>query len=153
MAKLKSMESGNVAESLVMAELAMRTYIPARTERNAETFDILVTNRKGTKTCALQVKAIQNGLTFKLSKKNEEYTQGQDNCFYVFVSLANKKCERHRFYIVPFKDVAETIRTGHPIYLATPGKRVEQRKDTSMRAYIIDETKYKESDFSILGLD
>lgn len=155
MSKLMSVDSGNLGEYEVLAELTRRNYVAVLTGRNTKDFDIIACNKKGTKFAVIQVKSIQShDLTkFRLTEKHEQYSEDQQHFYYVFVSLANDKFNKARFYVVPAKDVAEFAREAYQKYINTKGPRVAQRKESSMRWFEVDENKYKESDFSILDLE
>lgn len=154
MAKLKNVECGHIGENIVLTELKRKNYIASLLDDRAKSFDLIAMNETGTKFCAIQVKTSQKGkCEFQLSKKNEKYIQGQENCFYAFVELKSEKNPQDKIFIVPFKEVAESIAKRHKEWLNTPSKNGKPHNDGPIRTYVLNESKYKNLDFSLLNLD
>lgn len=129
--KISSALSGISGEYFVAAELSRLGYIASITLRNTRGTDILATNSDASKAVGIQVKTNQgNRKAWLLDKKAEDYFA--DNLFYVFVNLKGKM-SRPDFYVVPSRIVAEHVKKGHVKWLATPGKKGEQHRDSSMR--------------------
>lgn len=127
-----NVNTGNAGEYFVAGELERRGFIVAVPMSNVENFDILAIHRKTYKQYAIQVKT--TGFKRKewtLDKKNEDLFG--DNIFYVFVSL--NQLETPSFHIVPSKEVANTIKESHKLYLSSVGRNGQQRKDSRMRKF------------------
>ncbi len=138
--KLNSVLSGVAGEYLVAGELSRRGYIASITLRNSRGVDILVTNKKATRTAAIQVKTHYNkGTAWVLNEKAEKYHAPK--LFYAFVSL--NFGAPPDFYIVPSKVVAETIKKHNRKWLKTPGKKGQKRNQTAMRTFRDDKKRYR----------
>ena len=123
---------GNSGEYFVAGELERRGFTVAVPMSNVKDFDILAINRETHEQFAIQVKTTgYKQKKWVLSKNNEELRG--NNIFYVFVSL--NELETPEYHIVPSKVVADTIKASHQAWLNTPGKKGQQHKDTSIRAF------------------
>jgi hypothetical protein len=130
--KLPTSLTGVAGEYLVAAELSRRGYVASLTLRNARQIDILASNAAASRSVGIQVKTRQGSRPrWPLSKRAE--SDFADNLFYVFVNLNDGG--QPDFYAVPSKVVAYAARESHKVFLQTPGRRGQQRKDTSMRMF------------------
>jgi hypothetical protein len=150
MAEISTILSGVAGEYFVAAELSRRGYIASITLRNTRGIDILVSNENASKQVGIQVKTNQNDKpVWLLNEKAENYFA--ENLFYVFVRLKSRNDERPDFYVVSSAIVAEyTKRTNHE-WLVTPGKKGQQRNNSSMRTFRDLDGVYKDK-WEILGL-
>ena len=151
--RLKPILTGIAGEYFVAGELSRRGYVASITLRNTRGIDILASNADATRSVGIQVKTSQDsGNEWVLSHKAEEAPDGDvaDNFFYVFVSLNGAGAPSYN--IVPRLVVAEYLRSDHAKWLATPGKKGQVHKDTSMRKFKDPEGKYRDA-WSLLGLD
>lgn len=147
--RITTILTGVAGEYFVAAELSRRGFIASITMRNSRGFDILATNENASRTVTIQIKTSQSARReWILNDKAEKGFSPE--WFYVFVIL-NLPTERPHFHIVPSKDVADQISTGHRSYLATPGKKGQQRKDSTMRKFLDLEGCYLER-WDLLGL-
>lgn len=147
--KITSILTGVAGEYFVAAELSRRGFVASITMRNSRGFDILATNENASRTVTIQVKTNQYSRPeWMLNDKAER--SFSDDWFYVFVIL-NRPDERPHYHVVPSKEVAAQISTGHRAYLGTLGRAGQQRKDTTMRKFMDPEGRYLER-WDLLGL-
>ena len=130
---------GNAGEYYIASLLSAYGFTATITLGRAEKYDILALSPKG-RTIKISVKTRikENIKRFPLSKKDEK--GGDTNSYYAFIRLNELKKEPD-FWIIPGKRVGKLIKNAHKKYLATPGKRVKQRKDTNLRNLWIKMTK------------
>lgn len=138
--KVSTILAGVSGEYFVAAELSRRGYICSVTLKNTKGIDILVCNEEATKTLGIQVKTNQiNRSEWVLSDKSERLID--ETIFYVFVNLREIN-DLPEFYVVPSKIVSEYIISNHKSWLSEPGKKGQQRNDSSMRKFRDYEKKY-----------
>ncbi|EJL6789031.1 aspartate ammonia-lyase [Vibrio cholerae] len=131
--KISGSQAGIAGEYFVAAELSRRGYLCSVMLKNTKGVDILVSNEDSSKLIGVQVKTNNSSRkSWLLSQKNEGQKQG--NFVYAFVNLVGLG-DLPEYYIVSSNDVAEQITQGHKEWLATPGKRGQQRNDTNMRMF------------------
>ena len=141
--------SGVAGEYFVAAELSKRGHIASITLKNTRGIDILASNIEATRQVVIQVKTNRDEkLQWLLYETAEDYYA--DNLFYVFVNLKGEG-ERPDYYIVPSKTVAEYAKTEHQEWLATPGRHGQQRNETTMRVFRVQDNTYLEN-WNLLGL-
>ncbi len=131
---------GNCGEYFVAAELERHGFTVAVPMSNVKDFDILAINRDdNSKQYAVQVKT-QSGTKreWTLSKKNESMVG--DNIIYVFVILNG--LDYPKYYIVPSKEVADTIKVSHQKWIHTPGKNGQSHNDNNMRKFVLSDDRY-----------
>ena len=139
MKKLDKTSIGKCGEYFVAAELERNGFTAALTLSNTTEFDILAINRDTKRKVAIQVKTNHTKAnTWTLSSKNEEMKD--ENCFYVFVTL--NEMEAPRYFIVNSKEVAESISLGHQNWLKAKAESGKSDKDTSIRKFSFDYSKY-----------
>ena len=132
-AQLGTILSGVSGEYFVAAELSRRGCIASITLRNSRGVDILATTEDASHSVAIQVKSNQTGTKdWMLHAKAE--TEFAEKLFYVFVNL-NGINGTPEYHIVRSAVVAEHCRRTHAEYLATPGRKGQKRKDSSMRKF------------------
>lgn len=150
MAEINSVLSGVAGEYYVAAELSKRGYLASITLRNTKGVDILCSDQDARKSVGIQVKTSKGKQkSWILNQKCENYFA--ENLFYVFVGLNDR--EGHPdFYIVPSKIVAEYAKSNHQNWLSSPGKKGQQRNDTSMRKFDDAKGTYKDR-WDLLGLE
>jgi hypothetical protein len=147
-ARLSTGLSGVSGEYLVAAELSRRGFVASLTLKNTRGIDILASNLAATKQAAIQVKTEQgSGKDWMLTEKAESVAGPR--LFYVFVRLHG--LGQPDFYIVPSRVVARFVRTNHRRWLRTRGVKGQAHKDTPMRKFRDDATRYKDA-WHLLGL-
>src|SRR5579859_5726124 len=120
---------GVAGEYFVAAELSRLGYIASITLRNTRGVDILASDANASRQVGIQVKSNQgNARAWILNEKAERYIA--KNLFYVFVNLRAHP-ERPEFFVVPSKDVAAHITTGHSDWLTKKGPGGRPHKDSS----------------------
>ena len=147
--KISSSLSGVAGEYYVAAELTRLGFIASITLRNAKGVDILATNLSASKTAAIQVKTNQNSEKCWIMNQKSETIFGE-NFFYVFVNLGSH-LKHPEYHIVPSAIVAKFIRDSHALWLNTPGKKGQARKDTTMRKFFDSDNEYL-GRWDLLGL-
>ncbi len=131
--KLTNGLTGISGEYFVAAELSRRGFMASITLRNNDSIDIHASKLSNNKIFAIQVKTNQSGKAAWILNGKAELNP-KDNFFYIFVSLKGES-ERPDYFIVPSKKVAETVKSGHAIWLAAPGKKGQAHNDSSMRKF------------------
>jgi hypothetical protein len=123
---------GAAGEHLVLSRLLARGLLASQAPRGVRKADILVNPLDGGKPLLIQVKT-RSGVGAKkrwaMDAKHEEIDD--PNLFYCFVDLGE---DNPSVYVVPSKMVAKIIKTGHALWLKTPGKKGQKHNDNSMRA-------------------
>ncbi|QSX09523.1 hypothetical protein J0B03_05525 [Alkalibacter rhizosphaerae] len=124
---------GIAGENFVVAELTRRGYIALSTSKNTKGIDILVSDKVGEHTAAIQVKTCNNEkqLKWKLSNKTEQ--NFSRNLYYVFVNMNQGK--QPTYYVVPSQYVAFRVKQDYEEWLATPGKNGKKHNETTMRTF------------------
>ena len=134
--KISSRIVGAAGEYYVLSQLLRRGWIAALAPDGAPNMDILVTDKNSKKLCAIQVKTrrgIGHGGGWPMARKHE--TIIASDLFYVFVDLGMQSSDTTNSYILPSRVVADRIRRGHRVWLATPGKGGRPHKDSNMRQF------------------
>ena len=119
---------GNAGEHYVMAELLKQGVIAALTPRNATAFDILATNGKCDAKIRVKTKSEQYDHWMWNAKKDGEIFRqlSRQRDFVVMVELKNK-LERPNFWIVPTHQINKWLNNEYKRWVATPGKKGQQR--------------------------
>ncbi len=131
--KLSKGITGIAGEYFVAGELSRRGFMASVTLRNNDSIDIHASKLSNNKIFAIQVKTNQyGGRSWPLSKKAELLKS--DNLFYIFVALKGLT-ERPEYFIVSSEYIADSLKNGHAIWLATPGKKGQPHRDTNMRQF------------------
>ncbi len=128
-----SLLHGVAGEYFVAAELSRQGFIASITLRNTRGIDILASNANASRTVGIQVKTHKGKRTGWLMGKRAE-TYSAPDLFYVFVRLPPDG-GLPEYHIVPSRVVADAVRVGYAKWRATPGKRGQERNDSSMRMF------------------
>lgn len=122
---------GNAGEYYIASRLSAENFIVTITLGRAEKYDILAVNPKG-KTIKISVKTRfkEDAKRFPLGEKDE--CGFSADFYYAFVVLNELKKEPD-FWVIPSKEVSEVLYKSHRFYLDNPGKKGQQRKDSSLR--------------------
>ena len=128
---------GAAGEHYIMCQLLRRGLIAALAPVGVPNSDIVVTDAIGEKLCAIQVKTrTEKGSDggWHMGKKHE--TVSSPNLLYAFLDFGKSLIDPPTCYVVPSKQVAAAVRDSHALWLATPGKRGQKRKDSNMRRFL-----------------
>ncbi|WP_299826968.1 hypothetical protein [uncultured Roseobacter sp.] len=130
---------GAAGEHYVMSCLLRRGYIAALAPEGAPNLDIVVSTEDGRFQTGIQVKTRRGhgaDRGWHMSAKHENIVSPTlYYCFVDFVSTSAKAC---KVWIVPSETVADAVRLSHATWLATPGAKGQQRKDSTMRRFLPD---------------
>jgi hypothetical protein len=135
----KSTVLGAAGEHYVMCQLLRRGLIAALAPAGVPNTDIVVTDDIGDRLCALQVKTrVEKGSDggWHMGAKHEAIAS--ETLFYAFVDFGRDLVSPPTCFIVPSPVVADVIRRSHQVWLATPGKAGQQRKDSDFRRFLPD---------------
>ncbi len=108
-----------------------------------EKYDLLAVNPRG-KTLKISVKTLYNGNMFPLLKKNEDLFA--KNIFYSFVNLKGLK-NSPKYWIVPSKFVAKTVKESHKKWLKRPNKQGGEHNDNERRAFYCRKNKHEQKGY------
>ena len=100
--------------------------------------DILVTDEKNHKLCAIQVKTrhgICHDKGWHMKPKHETMI---DDLFYVFVDVGKQPTDPTICYVLPSKVVADCVLLCHKVWLDTPGRGARPHKDSNVRRLLPD---------------
>jgi hypothetical protein len=104
---------GHAGECYVAAELSKRGIANALLPENFTAYDLIAGKMNGSLLCFIQVKACHpdRSHTFPLQEKNDQWVNGRDNEFVVFVYLGSPaKNEGPRYWIATKKQVGEACK-------------------------------------------
>lgn len=151
--KSRTNELGVSGEYFVVAELTRQGYVASLTSKNTKAIDILASSKDGKRCVSIQVKTCSNNKlnTWKLNDKVENINS--ENIFYVFVNL--NEGNPPDYFIVPSRNVAETVKNTHREWINTPNRQGGRHNDTPMRTFRINEeykTEWKDA-WYLLDLD
>ena len=130
---------GASGEYHVLSQLLRRGWIAALAPDGAPNMDILITDERSHKLCAIQVKTRRDKGRDKgwhMQRKHE--TLIADDLFYVFVDVGRRPSDTATCYIVPSQVVADAIRLCHEVWLDTPGKNGQPHRDSNVRRMLPD---------------
>lgn len=133
---------GAAGEYYIMCQFLRRGLIAALAPVGVPNADLIVTDDIGEKLCAIQVKTrIEKGTDggWHMSKKHEDIVS--ENLLYVFLDFGSSLIDPPSSFIVPSAEVAAAVKESHAFWLATPGKRGQQRNDSNMRRFLPDYSK------------
>ncbi len=130
---------GNSSQFFVAGELCRRGYAAVVTLGNTPNTDVLCSNRDGTKFVHIQVKTFVPGnKTCSVGKKAERVYGSR--FFWIIAGIPTPGSpDPFRYYIVPCNEMALNVAERHRTWLSTPGKKGQQRKDSSVRAVAVQE--------------
>ena len=129
---------GNSSQFFVAGELCRRGYAAVVTLGNTPNTDVLCSNKAGTRFVHIQVKTFVPGnKTCSVGKKAERIYGA--NFFWIIAGIPLPNTEApFRYYIVPSQDMAQNVAARHQQWLATPGMKGQQRKDSAVRAVAVE---------------
>jgi hypothetical protein len=122
-----------------MCQLLRRGLIAALAPVGVPNTDIVVTDDIGDRLCAIQVKTrVEKGSDggWHMSAKHEKIVS--DLLFYAFLDFGESLTSPPRCFIVPSDIVAKVVSRSHQVWLSTPGKAGQQRKDSDFRRFLPD---------------
>ena len=137
-----SMLLGAAGEHYVMCQFLRRGLIAALAPVGVPNADLIVTDDIGEQLCAIQVKTrVDKGSDggWHMRKKHEDIVS--ENLLYAFLDFGSALVDPPICFIVPSADVAAAVKASHALWLATPGKRGQQRNDSNMRRFLPDYSK------------
>lgn len=129
---------GTAGEYYVCAELCKRGYLALITPKNNPLFDIIATNKDGSKTISIQVKtrSVHNNQGWKLGK-DITVKKNNHNLFIILVNLLEN--DPPEFYIYEYDILAEIVNKNYEKYINTPKRDGSKKKDVDFRWH---DTKY-----------
>ena len=146
---LELAQRGIAGEYLVAGELNKKGIIASLTLKNTRGIDILASNSDASKSVGIQVKTTIHPRAlypqWMLNEKADDYYS--DTLFYIFVLLKEGR-ERHDFYIVPSKIVANHTKFSHRAWL----KKMRDNSFSRIRKFSDKDKKFLER-WDLLGLD
>jgi hypothetical protein len=128
---------GAAGEHYIMCQLLRRGLIAALAPAGAPNSDIIITDVVAEKLCAIQVKtrsAKGSDGGWHMGKKHESIVS--PNLLYTFLDFGKTLVDPPTCYVVPSSKVASAVRESHALWLATPGKQGQRRKDSNMRRFL-----------------
>lgn len=135
--RLNSTIFGAAGEHYVMCQLLRQNMIAALAPAGVPNTDIVVTDKLGSRLCAVQVKVrSERGSDggWHMGEKHESIVS--DSLFYCFVDFGRSISDQPKCWIVPSKVVARVVAISHKSWLAAPGKGGRQRNDSKMRRFL-----------------
>ena len=130
---------GAAGEHFVMSQLLRRNMIAALAPTGVPNADIVVTDKLGDRLCAVQVKVrrdIGSDGGWHMGQKHEDLTS--PNLFYCFVDFGKSLADQPKTWVVPSGIVAKSLQEIHQDWLRTPGKKGQQRNDSTFRRFMPD---------------
>jgi hypothetical protein len=134
MTKISSIIVGAAGEYHVLSQLLRRGWIAALAPDGAPNMDILVTDEKSNRLCAIQVKTrrdIGYDKGWHMKPKHEELVA--DDLFYIFVDVGKQPSDDTKCYVLPSVIVADSLKRCHQAWLETPGIKGKPHKDSNVR--------------------
>lgn len=130
---------GAAGEHYVMCQLLRRGFIAALAPVGVPNTDIIVSDDIGDRLCAIQVKSrVAKGSDGGWHMKSKHEHIASPTLFYAFVDFGADLDSPPTSYIVPSRVVADVLQRAHRLWLATPGKKGQQRKDGVLRRFLPD---------------
>jgi hypothetical protein len=110
---------GPAGEALVLSRLLSRGFLASAAPRGVRKVDVIVNKIDGGNAKMVQVKTTMKSPVsgWPLADKHESIQD--DDLFYCFVSFDK---EMGSVYVIPAREVGESIRIDHQIWLDQPGK-------------------------------
>lgn len=136
----------NAGEFFVCSELSKQNLLTLITPKNNPLFDIIATNKDGSKHIAIQVKTmgINNKQGWKLNKQITK-KKNNPNLFLVLVDL--KENAINDFYVYKYDDFVEKVTDVYNSYINAPHyKTGKQKKEVGFRWF--DYKNFTEDDYS-----
>lgn len=128
---------GAAGEHFVMSELLQRDLIAALAPTGVPNCDIVVSDDIGDRLCAIQVKTRRGKGAdggWHMSRKHE--TLKSSRLFHCFVDFAMFTPSPPFTYVVPASIVAEALAMGQAAWIAQPGAKGQQRKNSDFRRFL-----------------
>lgn len=128
---------GAAGEHYVMCQLLRQNLIAALAPAGVPNADIIVTDKLGSRLCAVQVKVrSERGSDggWHMGQKHESIVS--DSLFYCFVDFGRSISDQPKCWIVPSEVVARVVAISHKSWLAAPGQGGRQRNDSKMRRFL-----------------
>lgn len=130
---------GAAGEHYVMCQLLRRGLIAALAPAGVPNSDIIVCDDIGQRLCAIQVKSrVAKGTDGGWHMKEKHERIVSPTLFYAFVDFGTDLVSPPTSYIVPSRVVADVLQRAHHLWLMTPGKHGQQRKDGALRRFLPD---------------
>lgn len=130
---------GAAGEHYVMCQLLRRGLIAALAPVGVPNADIVVTDDVGARLCAVQVKSrVAKGSDGGWHMRAKHESIQSPYLYYVFVDFGASLDHHPTCHIIPSSVVADVIRTSHALWLSTPGKRGQSRRDGDLRRLLPD---------------
>ncbi|MCB1552351.1 MAG: hypothetical protein KDJ14_00985 [Xanthomonadales bacterium] len=130
---------GAAGEYYVMSQLLRRGFIAALAPAGVPNADIVVTDEVGDRLCAVQVKSrVEKGSDGGWHMRDKHESVISPHLFYVFVDFGKSIDTAARSFVIPSETVASALRRSHALWLATPGKKGQQRRDSKVRRLLPD---------------
>jgi len=132
----------NASQFFVAGELCRRGYAAVVTLGNTPNTDVLCSNREGTRFVHIQVKTFVPGTkTCSVGQKAEQ--PFGPRFFWVLAGIPGPtSSSAFEYFIIPAADMARNVSAFHRCWLAAPGKKGRQHKDSSVRAVNVLPNKY-----------
>ena len=128
---------GSAAQFFVAGELCRRDLVAVVTMGNTPNTDVLCSNVEGTKFVHIQVKTFPPGNRKVTVGMKAEKDFGK-NFIWVLAGIPPKGDKNDFvYYVVPSSEVSKNVKRMHLEYISQPGKKGQQRKDSSMRVIFI----------------
>jgi hypothetical protein len=135
--RLDSTIFGAAGEHYVMCQLLRQNMIAALAPPGVPNADIVVTDKLGSRLCAVQVKVRRERGSdggWHMGQKHE--TIISPNLFYCFVDFGLGIADQPKCWIVPSNVVAKIVAASHKSWLGTPGRGGRTRNDSKMRRFL-----------------
>ena len=132
---------GAAGEHHVMSQLLRRGFIAALAPTGVPNADIIVTDEIGDRLCAIQVKTRnEKGSDGGWHMKRKHEDLASERLFYAFVDLGREDDldAQVSCFLIPSAIVADVLRRSHALWLSTPGKAGQARKDSEFRRLLPD---------------
>jgi hypothetical protein len=131
--------TGVAGEHYVLFELLRQGYIAALAPAGVPNADIVVTNRDGSRLCAIQVKTrrgIGRDKGWHMREKHEN--ELGERHFYCFVDLEVGSGSAPDVYVIPNAVVAKVLKATHEHWFKNPGKKGQPHRPTRLRRLMPD---------------
>lgn len=130
---------GPAGQHYVLCQLLRQGWVAALAPEGVPNVDIIVTDMKANRQCAIQVKARSgrgHDKGWHMGEKHEKLVSS--NLYYCFVDFGD---DSPTTYVIPAKVVASKIRLSHKTWLERPGKNNREHKDNPIRRLLPDYSK------------
>ena len=124
---------GNASQFFVAGELCRRGYSAVVTLGNTPNVDVLCSNLNGTRFAHVQVKTFVPGnRTCSVGIKAER--DFGPSFFWILAGITAPESEQpFEYYVIPSADMATHVAAEHAAWLAAPGVKGQERRDSKMR--------------------